>query len=56
MKFWRIRIRKPNGRTRIIPYRFWSQEETQRMIDHMNGRKSTEERGLRFEMASCGYC
>ena len=56
MKFWRVRIRKPNKRTKILPLRFWSEGEAQRMIDYMNSLKNIQEKGLRFEMASCGHC
>ena len=50
--YWRVRYRKPNNRTEIIPVRFWSRDEAQRFIDHMNGQQN----GLRYEMASCGHC
>ena len=56
MKFWRVRIRKPNGRTEIIPHRFWTPDEAKRLIEHMNNQKEITEKGLRYEMASCGHC
>lgn len=36
MKVFRVRYRKDNGRTEIIPAKFGTREEAQSFIDYMN--------------------
>ena len=50
-KYYRIRLRKPNGRTEILPIRFATEEEAQDFIDYMNEQQN----GNTYEMASPKY-